>query len=712
MFLEYNQTGSGMYLKTIFISFIFSSLLLNSCSSQNRKQMEEHKHTNALINETSPYLLQHAHNPVNWYPWGEKALEKARKEDKLIIVSIGYSSCHWCHVMEHESFEDSAVAALMNEKFVCIKVDREERPDIDHIYMTAVHLLNQRGGWPLNCIALPDGRPIWGGTYFPKKQWIDALGQVNDYHRKNPEETEAYATKLAEGIAQNSIFQTAEVEQPLTIAELSTTVKKWSGLFDQDFGGNRGAPKFPMPVNLEFLLQYGVQTGDQESLDHVATTLTKMARGGIYDQVGGGFSRYSVDALWKVPHFEKMLYDNAQLIGLYAMAYQVFGDENYRAVVEQSIAFLKREMTNKNGSFYSALDADSEGVEGKFYVWKKEELEKLLGSDYDLFAEYYNINKTGLWEEGNYILYRTTDPVAFAKEQKLKSKAFQESIKKWNQVLLEARSKRVRPGLDDKSLTSWNALMISGLVKAYRATGEKAHLEMAVSCATLIRDKMWSKDRVLYRNYKDGKVSIPGFHIDYALTIEAFLDLYESTMETGWLEVAHDLTEASMKKFFEPASGMFRYSAGDIEVLITHHLETRDNVIPSSNSVMAHALFRLGHLLIDQKYLDISSKMVEQMSAWIQQYPSGYGGWSKLLLNELHPFYELAVVGPDAALMLAQIQKDYLPHVVVAASNKESDLPLFKGRYMKDKTHIFVCRDNVCQLPVEELQDAKTIYNR
>ncbi|MDX2431374.1 MAG: thioredoxin domain-containing protein [Bacteroides sp.] len=673
--------------------------------------MEEHAHTNALVNETSPYLLQHAHNPVNWYPWGEEALEKAQKEGKLIIVSIGYSSCHWCHVMEHESFEDSTVAQLMNDHFVCIKVDREERPDIDHIYMTAVHLLNQQGGWPLNCIALPDGRPIWGGTYFPKAEWMNALTQVNDFHQSKPEETEQYAQRLAEGIAQNSIYQTPEVDQPLTKTELSEAVVKWSGQFDLKYGGHQGAPKFPMPVNMEFLLQYGFQQEDQEILDFVSTTLTMMARGGIYDQAGGGFSRYSVDPIWKVPHFEKMLYDNAQLIGLYSMAYQVYGDENYRRVVDQSVEFIAREMTNNEGSFFSALDADSEGVEGKFYVWNRQELEEVLKGDFDLFSEYYNINETGLWEHGNYILYRTQDPDTFAGEQKMDPKAFKKRIDKWNDLLLEARSERIRPGLDDKSLTSWNALMISGLVKSYRATGQEGHLEMAINCGNMIRDKMWSKEKVLYRNFKEGRVSIPGFHIDYALSIEACLDLYESSMDSEWLEFARELTEASLEKFYDKSSGMFRYSSDDAEILISHHMEIQDNVIPSSNSVMANSLFRLGQILVKKEYLNLATKMVDQMSPRIGQYPNGFAGWGRLLLKQLHPFYEVAIVGPDAAAVLSEMQSDYLPQIVVAASTRESDLPLFKGRYTKDKTHIFVCRDNVCQLPVEDLKDAKAIYH-
>jgi len=673
--------------------------------------MKEHAHTNALINETSPYLLQHAHNPVNWYPWGDKALEKAQKEGKLIIVSIGYSSCHWCHVMEQESFEDSAVAFLMNEHFICIKVDREERPDIDHIYMTAVQLLNQQGGWPLNCIALPDGRPIWGGTYFPKKQWVDALSQVHRFYITKTVESEQYAAKLARGIAQSSLFQPSYSASPLSEQDLSASVKKWSAQFDAQYGGQKGAPKFPMPASLEFLLQYGTQQDDQEILDHVARTLTMMARGGIYDQAGGGFARYSVDPVWKVPHFEKMLYDNAQLLGLYAMAFQVYGDENYLRVVNQTVAFLKREMINPDGSFYSALDADSEGVEGKFYVWNRTELEQILEGEFDLFAEYYNINKTGFWEDGNYILYRTEDPDTFARDRNLETDAFLKRIDKWNRILLEVRGERTRPGLDDKSLTSWNALMISGLVKSFRATAQREQLEMAEDCAHLIRKKMWSKEGILYRNYKDGRVSIPGFHIDYALTIEAFLDLYETTMEASWLALADELTRGAMKGFYDPSSGMFRFSTDEEEVLVTHHLEIQDNVIPSSNSVMSYNLFRMGHLLAEKDYLEISTKMVEQMSGRILQYPNGFSGWGKLLLKQLHPFYEIAVVGPGAEALLHEIQSEYLPHVVVAATTRESNLPLFKGRYQKEKTHIFVCRDNACLLPVEELNDAKSIYN-
>jgi uncharacterized protein YyaL (SSP411 family) len=668
-------------------------------------------HTNALVNETSPYLLQHAHNPVNWFPWGEEALQKAREENKLLVVSIGYSSCHWCHVMEHESFEDSIVAKLMNDHYISIKVDREERPDIDHIYMTAVHMMNQQGGWPLNCIALADGRPIWGGTYLPKEQWLNVLSQIEAYHREHPEETEQYASQLADGLRQNSLFMADKSSGSLDDSGLKEAVKNWTGQFDKENGGLGRAPKFPMPVNLEFLLHYGVQYSDTTVLQFVQTTLTKMARGGIYDQAGGGFARYSVDRIWKIPHFEKMLYDNAQLLGLYAEGFQVYGNKNFLRVVEQSVEFLEREMMSREGLFFSALDADSEGEEGKFYTWSREELEELLDNDFGLFADYYNINATGLWEHGRYILYRTSDPGEFAIEKSLEKDAFLKKTDTWNRILLEARGKRIRPGLDDKSLTSWNSMMISGLAKAYRATGNPSYLRMATRCATTIREKIWDGKKVLYRNYKNGKRSIPGFHIDYALYTRACLDLFEVSLDASWLELASTLTARTIDLFYDQGSGMFHYNALGSEVLITHHAETQDNVIPSSNSVMAHNLFRMGHFFTNREYLERSESMVNGMSDKIEQYPGGFAGWGCVWLMQKHPFYEITVVGLKATRFVEELSKDYLPQTIIAGSVRESDLPLFRDRFQKDKTHIFVCRDNVCQLPLEDPEDAKAIYN-
>jgi uncharacterized protein YyaL (SSP411 family) len=673
--------------------------------------MEDHLHTNALIHESSPYLLQHAHNPVNWYPWGEEALNKAAKENKLIIVSIGYSSCHWCHVMEQESFEDPAVAELMNKHFICIKVDREERPDIDHIYMTAVHLMQQQGGWPLNCISLSDGRPIWGGTYFPKAQWINALDQIQKYYRESPDSTLQYATDLAQGIRQNSIFQVETELQEVSPEELHRTVQNWSGQFDPRYGGQQGAPKFPMPINLDFLLHYGVQYKDQDILDHVDLTLRSMARGGIYDQVGGGFARYSVDPIWKVPHFEKMLYDNAQLIGLYSKAYQLNRRDTYEDVIRQSIAYVRREMQSAEGAFYSALDADSEGEEGKYYVWEKEELEELLAGDFELFSEYYNLNATGLWEKERYILYRTSDANVFAREKGLDYSLMKKKIHHWNQILLKARSQRIPPGLDDKSLTSWSSLMISGLVQAYKALGDPDYLSMALRSAELIRQRLWDKDGILHRNYTNGRSSIAGFHIDYALYTEACLNLYSASLDPKWLDLARELTDATLHLFYHKGSGMFYYSGKGSDILIANNVETQDNVIPSSNSVMAHNLFTLGHLMADKEYLDKSAAMMKQMHDRFLKYPHGFANWGSLLLKQLNPYYEIVVSGPQASAVAKTLSRDYLPHAVLTGSETESKLPLFQNRFELLKTRIFVCQGNVCQLPVEGPEDAKRIYH-
>jgi uncharacterized protein YyaL (SSP411 family) len=577
--------------------------------------------------------------------------------------------------------------------------------------MTAVHMMQQQGGWPLNCIALPDGRPIWGGTYFPKAQWINALDQIREYYRENPEKTLQYASELAEGIRENSIFRVETEVLDVSHEEVHRAVQSWTGQFDPRYGGSKGAPKFPMPVNLEFLLHYGFLYGDSDILDHVDLTLTSMARGGIYDQAGGGFARYSVDPVWKVPHFEKMLYDNAQLIRLYSKAYQLNGQDKYREVIRQSISYIHREMQAVEGAFFSALDADSEGEEGKYYVWGRQELEELLEGDFELFSEYYNINATGLWEEGRYILYRTSDAEAFARENGLDYSMMLDKINQWNVILLEARSQRIPPGLDDKSLTSWSSLMISGLVYAYKALGDPEYLKTAFRSAELIRDSLWTGEGILYRNYKNGQGSIPGFHIDYALFTEACLDLYSASLDRKWLDLAREVTEATLHLFYDQGSGMYTYSGKGSEILIANNVETQDNVIPSSNSVMAHNLFTLGHLLVDTSYLDKSSAMMKQMQERFLQYPHGFANWGSLLLKQLNPFYEIVVNGEDAQAVVASLSEDYLPHAVLTGSESESTLPLFRNRFELFKTRIFVCQGNVCQLPVEDPDDAKRIYH-
>ncbi|HPR85730.1 MAG TPA: thioredoxin domain-containing protein, partial [Prolixibacteraceae bacterium] len=568
--------------------------------------MENQQYTNELIHETSPYLLQHAHNPVNWQPWGDKALSQAKSENKLLLISIGYSACHWCHVMEHESFEDETVAQIMNDQFVCIKIDREERPDIDHIYMSAVQLLSGRGGWPLNCIALPDGRPIWGGTYFPKENWIQALEAVSKFYAENPEKTEEYATKLREGIEQSTLIPISQENSAIDPLLLPNILGKWQSYFDTKNGGTKGAPKFMLPNNWQFLLRAGMQFQDKTISNQVKLTLQKMAFGGLYDQIGGGFARYSTDEIWKVPHFEKMLYDNAQLLRLYAEAWQVDPNPLYEQAVSETIDFLKREMLSPENGFYSALDADSEGIEGKFYTWTKTELQKLIGDDFELFSDYYNINSLGYWEHNQYILMRTESNETFAENHQLTLNELQSKIRLWKRELLTELEKRIRPGLDDKILASWNAMTISGLISCYKAFGEQEYLNLASANATFLKEKMISAEGEVFHSYKNSQAKISGFLEDYAFVIEAFTALFEVTGEISWLNFSEQLTKRSINEFYDPEKLFFYFSPKNQSDLITRTVEVYDNVIPSSNSVMARNLLRLSYLFDRPDYKKIA----------------------------------------------------------------------------------------------------------
>ncbi len=674
--------------------------------------MKQTQYTNELIHETSPYLLQHAHNPVNWQSWGKKALNQAKAENKLLLISIGYSACHWCHVMEHESFEDEKVAQVMNDHFVCIKIDREERPDIDQIYMTAVQLLTGRGGWPLNCIALPDGRPIWGGTYFHPENWIQALLSISKFYAENPEKTEEYAAKLREGIEQSALIPISREKTAIDPLLLPNILKKWQSHFDTKNGGTKGAPKFMLPNNWLFLLRAGVQFQDQTILNQVKLTLQKMALGGLYDQIGGGFSRYSTDEIWKVPHFEKMLYDNAQLLQLYSEAWQVGLNPLYRQVISETIDFLKREMLSPENGFYSALDADSEGEEGKFYTWTKAELQTIIGHDFELFSNYYNVNSSGFWEHGQYILLRTETDESFAEKHQLSLDELQSKVHLWKQKLLAEREKRVLPGLDDKILASWNAMTISGLVSSYKALGEPEYLKLALANANFLTEKMISDSGEIFHSYKNGQAKISGFLEDYAFAIEAFAALFEVTGVESWLDLAQKLTERTIEQFYNPQKKFFWFTAKNQSNLITRTVEVYDNVIPSSNSVMARNLIRLSHLLERSDYKNIAQNMLERMTGNISEHPSGYSNWAQLLPDFSGSQKEVVIIGEKAIELLKTIQKHYLPDVIFCASTVPGELPLIKNRYISGKTLIYICQDNTCQLPVETVSEAIALIHK
>jgi hypothetical protein len=673
-----------------------------------KKEMAEHEHkfTNELTHETSPYLLQHAHNPVNWLAWNEATLQKAKAENKLMLVSVGYSACHWCHVMEHESFEDEKVAQIMNDLFTCIKVDREERPDIDQVYMAAVQLMTGRGGWPLNCFTLPDGRPLYGGTYFPKEKWKEILITLADLWKTDPEKCFQYAGELTEGVKQTEQLVPEDTGGELKKETIGLSVEQWKMRFDNGEGGPNRAPKFPLPDNYQFLLRYAHLQKDEAVMKHVLLTLDKMAMGGIYDQVGGGFARYSTDMLWKVPHFEKMLYDNAQLISLYSEAYRLTKKHLYKDVVYQTLQFIAREMTAGNGAFYSALDADSEGEEGKYYVWTEEELKKNTGEMFPLLADYYSVNSIGHWEHGNYILLRRETDEVIAAKHKMSVEMLRENISKLNAGLLSIREKRIHPGLDDKTLTSWNAMMIRGYADAYETFGEKEFLLAAVKNARFIRDVQLRKDGGLWHSWKKGKSTINGFLEDYAFTIDAFIALYQANLDEEWLLLAEELAKYVMKHFEDETSTMFYFTSDEDAALITRKQELSDNVIPASNSVMAKNLFYLGHFFGKTEYTGRAAKMLRVLKQEMIGYGAGYSNWLKLHLHFSFPFREMVIVGKTVDKTMAELRKSYLPNQIFAGSPGPSDLPLLQNRFTEGKTLIYVCENNTCELPVETAEEA------
>ncbi len=665
------------------------------------------KFENKLVNETSPYLLQHANNPVNWYPWGNEALTKAKEENKLIIISIGYAACHWCHVMEHESFEDTSVAQVMNEYYVSVKVDREERPDVDQVYMDAAYLLTGRGGWPLNVIALPDGKPVYAGTYFRKDDWLKILIYFNDLYQKEPEKFKEQADKLTDALNSVKIPDVSVDDSVFSKDEIKKVYEGIINLIDYVNGGTRGAPKFPMPDIYEFLLQYYFYTKENNALEAVKITLDKMANGGIYDHIGGGFARYSTDDVWKVPHFEKMLYDNAQLVSLYSNAFKVTGNEHYKQVVYETLEFIEREMTDESGGFYSSLDADSEGEEGKFYVWEKKETDNLLESNSDLFCEFFNISEEGNWE-GKNIPFIKTDNSGLLKKYNLNEDEFNKVISKSKKILFEERSKRTRPGLDDKILTSWNALMISGYVDAYNTFGEIEFLESAISNGEFLCNNLMKEDNRLNHSYKNGYSSINGFLEDYAYTIEAFISLYESTFDEKWIYTAKKLADYAIKHFTDKNSGMFFFTSDLDDQLITRKIDFSDNVTPSSNSSMTAGLFKLSKYFNNNKYEEITSKLIKIMKAPVFKNPAFNSYWLSSATKQTYSFYEVGIIGSKSMELSRRLSKEYLPNIALFGAETNGSLELLKNRFTEGKTLIYVCENRVCQLPLENVDQAIT----
>ncbi|MFS4467952.1 thioredoxin domain-containing protein [Maribacter sp. 2210JD10-5] len=686
---------------------IILAMTLFSCKEEgNKSKIDGHKYTNALIDETSPYLLQHAHNPVDWRAWSTEALDEAKKENKLVLVSIGYSSCHWCHVMEEETFENDSVAKIMNENFINIKVDREERPDVDEVYKTAVELMTGNSGWPLNVITLPNGKPLYGGTYHTKEQWKKVLTEISRLYNEDPQKAAKYSDMVAEGVNEVNIISPATDFENLSKEVLQDGVEDWKTYWDTEWGGEKRPEKFMVPVNLSFLMDYALLTKDKSVLQQVELTLDKMAMGGLYDHIGGGFFRYSTDSFWKVPHFEKMLYDNAQALSLYAKAFKIFKKERYKEVAFGIIDFLEREMKNPEGGYFAALDADSEGEEGKYYVWTKAELESVLGSEFKLFSDYYTIKEEAVWEDGKYVLHQLNNDDTFAASSQMSKKELTEKKKQWATILLKERGERTRPRTDDKIITSWNALLINGYVDAFTAFGNQEFLVRGENILDFIKAKNFTAGK-LGHSYKTNSKYIDGFLDDYSFLANAAISLYSASTKQNYLELAQELTQTAQTDFIDENSGLYTYNQGN--ELISKVLKTNDGVLPSPNAVMAHNLFVLGHINYDTEKTKKSKEVLSAMVSALKENTFSYAKWANLLSHVTYPYYEVAVVGNDAQPFLKDLGKIYVPNTLLVGSSKESDLPLFEGRYDAEDTFIYVCQDNSCKLPVNNINAALNI---
>ena len=673
--------------------------------------------TNDLIFETSPYLLQHAKNPVNWKAWNQKSLNKAKEENKLMVISIGYASCHWCHVMEKESFSDSIVASTMNSNFINIKVDREERPDVDKVYMKALQLMTGNGGWPLNVIALPDGRPVYTGTYFSKNQWLGILEQISEKFKNSPDQFYELASKLEKGIQDIDLIELNTDEIAFEKSFLEKELKNWQLSFDTINGGSKNTPKFMMPNNYKFLLRYAHQNDDKKLMHHVENTLNKISFGGVFDHINGGFSRYAVDNQWHIPHFEKMLYDNAQLVSLYSNAYQLTKNETYKKVVYETLDFIKNEMTSPEGMFYSSIDADSynnKGIleEGAYYSWTENELKKILKKEFNLFSNYFNINEFGKWEDEKYVLIKSNSDSEFCKKNNLSISDFELLKNNWRKKLKEAQIKRNKPKLDDKSLTSWNALMITAYIDSYAVFNEQKYLDIANKAARFILENQFQKNGKLFHNYTSGKTSVNGYLEDYATTIEAFIKLYQVTGNEVLLDKVKFLVDYTLNNFYDTKSKMFYFTSRKDAPLLANTIEVQDNVIASSNSIMAKNLFVLSHYFSSAEYLEISTSMLNNIKLKINNNGYFFSNWLDLMLNFTNPFYEVVISGENAKEKLKELNNHYLPNILSCYSNRNSELPLLKNRFISDETYIYVCINNSCKLPVEKVSETLSLLEK
>jgi len=672
---------------------------------------------NHLLSETSPYLLQHAHNPVDWYPWGEEALQKAKETDKPILVSIGYSACHWCHVMEKESFEDEQTAKLMNDYFINIKIDREERPDLDHIYMDAVQAIAGNGGWPLNVFLTPDRKPFYGGTYFPpvkafnRASWKEVLTGVHNLFIEKRDQVEAQAEELTRHMEQIGVptqkvnILTADSKEVFTIQQADDIFQNIMKRADKQRGGFSRAPKFPQTFSIEYLLRYYHYTKNEEALKQACLSLDKMIYGGIYDQVGGGFARYSTDAEWLAPHFEKMLYDNALIISVLCDAWQLTGKKLYKQTVEQTIDFIKRELTSEEGGFYSALDADSEGVEGKYYVWGLEEIREVLGEDAQLFCEFYNVSEQGNWEHTN--ILRALRPLnEFAKIKILDEAKLETILKACLTKLLRQRNKRIRPQLDDKILLGWNALMNIALCKASAAFGNIAYKELALANFKFLWSKFMANDNVLlYHTFKNGIAKYPAFLDDYAYVIKACIHLQEVTSDQIYLQHGLSLAKTVTENFGETIYDHFYYTGKFQTDVIIRKKEIYDGAVPSGNSIMALNLLYLSIITDNREWKERAVNMLTNLSDLAINYPTSFGNWACIIIDQAALISEIAVIGKGFEPLRDELLKSFVPNKVLQCTESSGNnvFPLLSNKQVFSQPLIYLCRNYTCQSPTNNV---------
>jgi len=653
---------------------------------------------NQLSKETSLYLKQHSQNPINWQRWSNEIFDVSVDLDKLLVISVGYSSCHWCHVMEEETFTNDSIAKIMNENFINIKVDREENPDVDQAYMTASQLMTGSGGWPLNVITLPDGSPIYAGTYHTTSQWADILKRIIRLKKDNYDGLKEIANNVKNGVIDINTIKRQEEVSEFKVDFLKSNIEIWKQKWDLEFGGDLAQQKFVSPSKYLFLLNYGVIYDDKEVLNHVENTLDIILSSGLKDFVEGGFYRYTVDNEWKIPHFEKMLYDQAQLISLYSKAYKVFKKAEYKNVVTTTISFLKSEMYSDLGLFYAAMDADTDGEEGKYYSFDYNELIQISNeTDFNLFQSYFNLDPSNPWENDKYLLLpiENKNLSDWLIDNNINEEDLIKNKKQWIDNILKIKGERTKPRIDDKIIVSWNALTISSFIDAYEALKNDQYLDDAISMHSILQDKSFRKGDLIH-TFKENQFQ-EGVLEDYAYFSKSSMSLFQATGDEIYFEFSKELTDKALDIFRDVNSDLLVYSNN--EELFTKLISIDDGVIPSPNSILSENLFNIGHIIFDDFYLDRSNKMISSVKELINENINAYSVWGNNILNKVEPFFEVAVIGPNSKKITDNISSYFTPNTLVVQSSKESEIPLFIDRFFEDETYIYVCQNKVCQRP-------------